>query len=183
MDRITYGSLLTVALEPAQVLSFVSLSFRLIKTRNFSVSFYGPFHLSGRTCITNGKKDATTQISIWSNVEAGLGITAGCLVTLRPLFRWLGGTSYAATRSKRTAGSMPLSSMNGPGKHSQSEHTANSTKFWRPDLDPEDARGVITTVQTAQGSRNSSQEDLNPKPSAWNGVNVHKSFVVTSGEV
>ncbi|OOG00014.1 hypothetical protein ASPCADRAFT_126894 [Aspergillus carbonarius ITEM 5010] len=114
---------------------------------------------------------ATTQISIWSNVEAGLGITAGCLVTLRPLFRWLGGTSYAATRSKRTAGSMPLSSMNGPGKHSQSEHTANSTKFWRPDLDPEDARGVITTVQTAQGSRNSSQEDLNPKPSAWNGVN------------
>ncbi|XRM37376.1 putative cation-transporting ATPase 1 [Aspergillus tubingensis] len=53
---------------------------------------------------------ATTQISIWSNVEAGLGITAGCLVTLRPLFRWLGGTSYSPTRSKKTSGSMPLSS-------------------------------------------------------------------------
>ncbi|EHA23249.1 hypothetical protein ASPNIDRAFT_207175 [Aspergillus niger ATCC 1015] len=117
---------------------------------------------------------ATTQISIWSNVEAGLGITAGCLVTLRPLFRWLGGTSYSPTRSKRNTGSMPLSSMNGAGKHpSRSEHTTNSTKFWRPDLNPDDTRAIVTTVQTAQGSPNSSQENLNPKPGAWDGVNLH----------
>ncbi|RAH60550.1 hypothetical protein BO85DRAFT_457374 [Aspergillus piperis CBS 112811] len=115
---------------------------------------------------------ATTQISIWSNVEAGLGITAGCLVTLRPLFRWLGGTSYAPTRSKKTSGSMPLSSMN--GQHaSRSEHTTNSTKFWRPDLNPDDTRAIVTTVQTAQGSPHSSQENLNPKPGAWDGVNLH----------
>ncbi|GLA87694.1 hypothetical protein AtubIFM56815_002122 [Aspergillus tubingensis] len=124
---------------------------------------------------------ATTQISIWSNVEAGLGITAGCLVTLRPLFRWLGGTSYSPTRSKKTSGSMPLSSMN--GQHaSRSEHTTNSTKFWRPDLNPDDTRAIVTTVQTAQGSPHSSQENLNPKPGAWDGVNVHKSFVVTTDE-
>ncbi|PYH32862.1 ion-transporting P-type ATPase SPF1 [Aspergillus neoniger CBS 115656] len=115
---------------------------------------------------------ATTQISIWSNVEAGLGITAGCLVTLRPLFRWLGGTSYSPTRSKKTSGSMPLSSMN--GQHaSRSEHTTNSTKFWRPDLNPDDTRAIVTTVQTAQGSPHSSQENLNPKPGAWDGVNLH----------
>ncbi|KAJ5495147.1 hypothetical protein N7539_000263 [Penicillium diatomitis] len=41
---------------------------------------------------------ATYQIAIWSNIEAGLGITAGSLATLRPLLRkWLGsrnGSSY-----------------------------------------------------------------------------------------
>ncbi|GKZ27262.1 hypothetical protein AbraCBS73388_004037 [Aspergillus brasiliensis] len=144
---------------------------------------YDSHLLFTRTRIANGNKDATTQISIWSNVEAGLGITAGCLVTLRPLFRWLGGTSYSPTRSRKNTGSMPLSSMNGPGNHpSRSEHTTNSTKFWRPDINPDDSRAVVTTVQTAQGSPNSSQENLNPKPSAWDGVNVHKSFVVTTGE-
>ncbi|KKK15858.1 hypothetical protein ARAM_003880 [Aspergillus rambellii] len=63
---------------------------------------------------------ATTDISIWSNVEAGLGITAGSLVTLRPLFRWFRGTDYAHSQSKggkRTTGSMPLSSMNGMNRN------------------------------------------------------------------
>ncbi|KAJ5972513.1 uncharacterized protein N7479_002431 [Penicillium vulpinum] len=37
---------------------------------------------------------ATYQIAIWSNVEAGLGITAGSLATLRPLLRkWTGSRS------------------------------------------------------------------------------------------
>ncbi|KAL3459490.1 hypothetical protein BJX64DRAFT_301233 [Aspergillus heterothallicus] len=37
---------------------------------------------------------ATVQIAIWSNIEAGLGITAGSLATLRPLLRqWLGSTA------------------------------------------------------------------------------------------
>ncbi|KAA8645154.1 hypothetical protein EYZ11_009628 [Aspergillus tanneri] len=35
----------------------------------------------------------TTEISILSNVEASLGITAGCLMTLRPLLRVLRGSS------------------------------------------------------------------------------------------
>ncbi|KAI2793781.1 hypothetical protein POX_a00366 [Penicillium oxalicum] len=41
---------------------------------------------------------ATFQIAVWSNIEAGLGITAGSLATLRPLLRkWLGsrnGSDY-----------------------------------------------------------------------------------------
>ncbi|KAL3443361.1 hypothetical protein BJX65DRAFT_320602 [Aspergillus insuetus] len=37
---------------------------------------------------------ATVEIAIWSNIEAGLGITAGSLATLRPLLRhWLGTTT------------------------------------------------------------------------------------------
>ncbi|KAI9934333.1 hypothetical protein ASPWEDRAFT_170040 [Aspergillus wentii DTO 134E9] len=125
---------------------------------------------------------ATTQISIWSNVEAGLGITAGSLVTLRPLFRWFRGESYAGTRSaRRTAGSFPLSSMERGTKGSK--HDPNGTKFWRPDVDPEDSHAVVTTIQTSRGSRNSSQEDLNPRRNSLHGVNVEKTFLVTSDDV
>ncbi|GAB1216176.1 hypothetical protein ATERTT37_005384 [Aspergillus terreus] len=128
-----------------------------------------------------GILNATAEISIWSNVEAGLGITAGSLVTLRPLFRWFRGTTYGGTHSiKPTAGSMPLSSMNGTHP---SRQDPSATKFWRPDLDPEDSRGVITTIQTSRTSRNSSQEDLYPRQASLPGVNVHKSFLVTSDEM
>ncbi|KAL5046597.1 hypothetical protein BDW71DRAFT_214616 [Aspergillus fruticulosus] len=37
---------------------------------------------------------ATIEIAIWSNIEVGLGITAGSLATLRPLLRkWMGSSS------------------------------------------------------------------------------------------
>ncbi|KAI9371036.1 hypothetical protein BJX61DRAFT_49160 [Aspergillus egyptiacus] len=119
---------------------------------------------------------ATTNISIWSNVEAGLGITAGSLVTLRPLFRWFRGSGYEHSKTRRT-GSMPLSSMNG----FNSRHTQGD-KCWRPDLSgAHNDHGITTTVQTAAGSQNSSQEDLNPKSLA--GVNVQKTFFVTTSDV
>lgn len=127
--------------------------------------------------------DATTQISIWSNVEAGLGITAGSLVTLRPLFRWVRTGSYKSTRSRRITESMPLSSGNANGTN-RSQHDRNATKYWRPDIDPEDSHGVFTTIHTSNGgSRSSSQADLNPKDNPHEGVNVHKSFYVTADEV
>ena len=41
--------------------------------------------------------DATIEIAIWSNIEVGLGITAGSLATLRPLLRhWMGSTNDAS---------------------------------------------------------------------------------------
>ncbi|KAL4921988.1 hypothetical protein BDW62DRAFT_208146 [Aspergillus aurantiobrunneus] len=113
---------------------------------------------------------ATTNISIWSNVEAGLGITAGSLVTLRPLFRWFRGTDYEGSKSKiygRT-GSMPLSSMNGAYN---SRHDQSGNRYWRPDLGNQSNHGVTTTIQTSRGSRNSSQEDLNPQQNSLAGVN------------
>ncbi|KAJ5153451.1 uncharacterized protein N7482_009929 [Penicillium canariense] len=121
---------------------------------------------------------ATTNISIWSNVEAGLGISAGSLVTLRPLFRWFRDPSYGGTRSKRTGGSMPLSSVNAV------RSDPSAPQYWRPDLDPEDSHAVITTVHTSnQGSRSSSQEDLNPKQGTFfRGVNVQKTFFVSESD-
>ncbi|KAE8363918.1 hypothetical protein BDV27DRAFT_145697 [Aspergillus caelatus] len=44
---------------------------------------------------------ATTQISIWSNIEAGLGITAGSLATVRPIIR-MWSTTTAATPSQHS---------------------------------------------------------------------------------
>lgn len=125
--------------------------------------------------------DATTDISIWSNVEASLGIAAGSLVTLRPLFRWFRDPSYGGTRSKRTGGSVPLSSVNAI----RSDPTG--PQYWRPDLDPEDSHAVITTIHTSnRGSRTSSQEDLNPKKQEqgtfFRGVNVQKTFFVSDKE-
>ncbi|KAL6240001.1 hypothetical protein BDW75DRAFT_226706 [Aspergillus navahoensis] len=114
---------------------------------------------------------ATTQISIWSNVEAGLGITAGSLVTLRPLLRWFrGDSSYMNSKSKTwygPPGSMPLSSMN--GAH-QSRNAQSGNRYWRPDMEPQGSHGVVTTVH---GSPNSSQENLNPEQNSLGGVNLH----------
>lgn len=129
--------------------------------------------------------DATTDISIWSNVEAGLGITAGSLVTLRPLFRWFRDGSYRSYRGTRTrrGESMPLSSGNG-NITNRSGHDRNTTKFWRPDIYPDDTHGIVTTVHTSNGgSPSSSQADLNPKQNSPPGVNVHKSFLVTTDAV
>ncbi|KAJ5769484.1 hypothetical protein N7520_004043 [Penicillium odoratum] len=122
---------------------------------------------------------ATTNISIWSNVEAGLGIAAGSLVTLRPLFRWFRDPSSVGTRSKRTGGSMPLDSVN-----VARSGDASGPRYWRPDLDPEDAHAVITTVHGSNhDSRSSSQEDLNPgKGTFFSGVNVQKTFFVSEDD-
>jgi len=125
--------------------------------------------------------DATANISIWSNVEASLGIAAGSLVTLRPLFRWFRDPSSAGgskSKSKRTGGSMPLSSINAVRSN------ASGTQYWRPDLE-EDSHVATATVHTSnQGSRTSSQEDLNPKHSGtfFQGVNVQKTFYVSADQ-
>lgn len=133
--------------------------------------------------------DATTDISIWSNVEAGLGITAGSLVTLRPLFRWFRGDSYARTYSaKRTTGSFPLSSMNGNLTNTnKSRNDPNTNHYWRSDLVPDNTQ---TVAMTTHGSRGSSQESLNPTYRQGHGnhdpgyqgrgVSVQKSFYVST---
>lgn len=130
--------------------------------------------------------DATTDISIWSNVEAGLGITAGSLVTLRPLFRWFRGDSYARTYgAKRTTGSIPLSSMNG-NLTNKSQNDPNSNQYWRSDLVPDNAQAIAITTHRSKGS---SQESLNPTQGQSHGhdpgyqgrgVNVQKSFYVST---
>jgi hypothetical protein len=85
------------------------------------------------------------------------------------------------SKTKPTAGSMPLSSMNGV------RSTISAPQYWRPDLDREDQPAVITTIHTSNGSdtsRTSSQEDLNPTNGGtfFQGVNVQKTFYVSEDQ-
>lgn len=124
--------------------------------------------------------DSTYQIAIWSVIETGLGITAGSLMTLRPLFRWFldGSMSYG-----RNARSGQTSSRKYPLSKPQS-HELNSfsnPSYWRPDIDMD--KGVVNTVSSprlnAFDDDNSSQEALYVEPSLIanpNRVTVQRTF-------
>lgn len=107
----------------------------------------------------------TYQISIWSNVEAGLGITAGCLTTLRPLIRFLRDGS-SASRSRRP-GSFPLSSNVAQNFHKSSRSRQgdrdDAHQLWTG-TDQDDYHGVTTTIMGTQRPTptSSSEENLNP---------------------
>ncbi|KAJ5884820.1 hypothetical protein N7495_009330 [Penicillium taxi] len=104
--------------------------------------------------------DATTQISIWSNVEASLGIAAGSLVTLRPLFRWMFDPNYSGpeSRSSLMGGSLPLSHLNVVECNTKGQQ---HPQYWRPDIGPEETHAIITTIHTVNhGSRVNSQGNM-----------------------
>lgn len=117
--------------------------------------------------------DNTYQISIWSNVEAGLGITAGCLTTLRPLIRFLRDSSSASRSRNRTpgAGSFPLSSnVAQPGyRSSRSKHDRDDGRHLWTGSENGEYHGVTTTIMGSQrpNPTSSSEEDLNPRPAGW----------------
>ncbi|KAJ5099487.1 hypothetical protein N7532_006488 [Penicillium argentinense] len=132
---------------------------------------------------------ATYQIAIWSNIEAGLGITAGSLATLRPLLRKMMGSrsdgDYSsgfprASTSRRAGASgqrpVPLDSLDGTG-HSE--------------LRPDKLAVVVTNIESQRdvdnswlqpSSPNSSEERLTnepPTPGRME-VGIHRTFEVTT---
>ncbi|KAJ5354382.1 uncharacterized protein N7496_012815 [Penicillium cataractarum] len=116
----------------------------------------------------------TYQISIWSNVEAGLGITAGCLTTLRPLIRFLRDGSSASRSRNRTPGSFPLSSNVAQGyRSSRSKHGRDDSHQLWTGSENDEYHGVTTTIMGSQrpNPTSSSEEDLNPtnqqRPTGW----------------
>lgn len=119
--------------------------------------------------------DNTFQISIWSNVEAGLGITAGCLTTLRPLIRFLcDGSSGSRSRSRNpNPGSFPLSGNLAPGFHrasrSKSKHEHDDAHQLWTGSENDEYHGVTTTIMGNQlpNPNSSSEENLNPSPHGW----------------
>ncbi|KAL2839423.1 hypothetical protein BJY01DRAFT_250518 [Aspergillus pseudoustus] len=121
---------------------------------------------------------ATTDISIWSNVEAGLGITAGSLVTVRPLFRFFRGTGYEQRPSSRTNRTWPLSRMNMDGDH-RLRSRQEVDELWRLSIGDEAGHAATATIQTTSRSRLCSQEGFDPGPDSRN---AHKSALVTSSE-
>lgn len=111
--------------------------------------------------------DKTYQISIWSNVEAGLGITAGSLTTLRPLVRLLREGSSASNTYNPNRASYPLAGSVSRGArrtpHSKQEEGELGHKFWAG-TEMDDYHGVTTTIMSSHQPHptSSSEEDLNP---------------------
>jgi hypothetical protein len=145
-----------------------------------------PYLFLARPSSVLTSSDSTYQIAIWSEIETGLGITAGSLITLRPLFRWLldGSTEY--NKSSRGAGKSskryPLYSRGEVVDESQ------NTKFWRPDIELDDYNSTVISAASPRGkmlSRTSSQEALNPELGpghSRNHVTIQKTFVQTFSE-
>jgi hypothetical protein len=117
-------------------------------------------------------------------IETGLGITAGSLVTLRPLFRWLLDGSVAYGRRAASQGKYPLSSL-----RSDQLKGSRDPGYWRPDLNANDNKAVVNAVSSPRLDSfrytNSSQEALYSEPTpaiSESGVTVQKTFVQTVSE-
>ncbi|KAH8432085.1 putative integral membrane protein [Aspergillus melleus] len=142
---------------------------------------------------------ATVEIAIWSNIETGLGITAGSLATLRPLLRhWLGSRSdpdYSTpfpgrSASRRAAGG---ASRERPFPLGSLDNDVQSR------LRPDKLAVTVTTIQSQSqhdadqswrggpSSPNSSEERLTvaqPSPVLVHdggemGLSIHQTFEVT----
>ena len=131
---------------------------------------------------TNKYLDSTFQIAIWSVIETGLGITAGSLITLRPLFRWLLDGTMAYSRNtpgpNRNSRKYQLSSIK-----LDSSKGARDPSYWRPDLDPDDNKSIIITISSPRRQQfnltNSSEEALYPELGltlSGNHVTIQKTF-------
>ncbi|KAJ5476151.1 hypothetical protein N7475_001880 [Penicillium sp. IBT 31633x] len=132
---------------------------------------------------------ATFQIAIWSNVEAGLGITAGSLATLRPLLRmWMGtqtsqdySTGFPAGRSRSASrqlgGPFPLGSMDDSMQSRlRPDKLAVTVTTIKSQRDPND-------IYDTSSSPTSSEERLTinrPSPRLPDmGLGIHRTFEVT----
>ncbi|KAJ5111961.1 hypothetical protein N7532_000006 [Penicillium argentinense] len=100
---------------------------------------------------------ATANISILSNIEAGLGITAGSLNTVRPLVRWFRGISDGESRSAgSTSGNIIHCSFSGTRSHPLRVNS-NSSEYWRQCIEFGNS-GYLTTASRNQMRRGNSQE-------------------------
>ncbi|KAJ5220189.1 hypothetical protein N7468_009393 [Penicillium chermesinum] len=121
---------------------------------------------------------ATANISIWSNIEAGLGITAGSLVTLRPLFRWLRDPELVNPRQRHSS-SWPV-----PTGVSPRCSNLSAPQTWRTDFVPELTPTMVTTIHATRHQRwSSSQEHFyHKRDSVFEGLNVEKTFYISEDD-
>ncbi|KAJ5779219.1 hypothetical protein N7457_006939 [Penicillium paradoxum] len=133
---------------------------------------------------------ATVQIAIWSNVEAGLGITAGSLATLRPLLRVIMGTQAEKDYSTGFPGAPSPSvsrQLGGPYPLGSLDDSVQSR------LRPDKLAVTVTTIKSQRdpndsynmsSSPTSSEERLTidrPSPRLVRdmGLGIHRTFEVT----
>ncbi|RAL05380.1 putative integral membrane protein [Aspergillus ibericus CBS 121593] len=116
---------------------------------------------------------ATVEIALWSNIEIGLGITAGSLATLRPLLRkWLGSSAdhnYDASPFPGPSGSRPLgiNKSGGVGRSHDRPYPLGSLDDTgvQGRLRPDKLAVTVTTIQ--------SQVDPDTRP--WRGGTTNSS--------
>ncbi|KAF2994003.1 hypothetical protein E8E13_002492 [Curvularia kusanoi] len=94
----------------------------------------------------------TTDFAIWTTVEVGVGITAGCIATLKPLFK-------AALGSTGQNSGMPWSKTPKGGYGISKTGGSYGTQQALDDLRPAGERTVRTTTVT--GGRGSSSDEEN----------------------
>ncbi|OCK74960.1 hypothetical protein K432DRAFT_309581 [Lepidopterella palustris CBS 459.81] len=111
----------------------------------------------------------TTDIAIWSTVEPGIGITAGCIATLRPILQvvlWRTGLSMTVPTSAHWLGA-------GRGQKRQS-HFGYHRNYGLDELRP-DKVGTITSVT---GPQNRSRRDRSTSEERMVGKGINKEVVV-----
>ncbi|PYH34155.1 cation-transporting ATPase 4 [Aspergillus neoniger CBS 115656] len=123
---------------------------------------------------------STFSIDIWSFIEVGLGITAGSLVTLRPLFRAVLGDP-PDRKGKKSRGSMPLTSFT---EYTRTRPDPEDAAVWQSPQ-PDATRNITTTVVSA--FRASLNSPLTPTLAAelkkGRSVRIKRSFHVTEEHV
>ncbi|KAL4914350.1 hypothetical protein BDW62DRAFT_213564 [Aspergillus aurantiobrunneus] len=159
---------------------------------------YAPAHNKQRLL-----RHATVQIAIWSNIEAGLGITAGSLATLRPLLRHFLGSSHDDYTTAPSPLPFPrLPGSRRPGGRDRSFPLGSLDDSAQGRLRPDKLALTVTTVQTQREderedrggrwglSRNSSEERLTAEQqqqqspgvargSTERGMGIHRVVEVT----
>ncbi|KAE8382364.1 hypothetical protein BDV26DRAFT_288646 [Aspergillus bertholletiae] len=104
---------------------------------------------------------ATATLSILANIEAGLGITAGCLSTLRPLVRMLRDGSSNPSLGKPTGFTIPLSRSLLTRKERQRLSHHESATYWA-DVPNDGYKNITTTTSAHATKRDGSEGSLAP---------------------
>ncbi|KAI3054688.1 hypothetical protein CBS147353_11403 [Aspergillus niger] len=114
---------------------------------------------------------ATVEIALWSNIECGLGITAGSLATLRPLLRkWLGSSAdheYDASPFPGHSSSRPLGKRGGMGRSHDRPYPLGplDDAAARNRLRPDKLFVTVTTIQS----------HVDPDTRLWRGETTNSS--------
>lgn len=107
----------------------------------------------------------TTDFAIWTTVEVGVGITAGCIATLKPLFK-------AALGSTGQNSAMPWTKTPKGGFVSKTGGSYG-TQQALDDLRPAGERNIRTTTVTGGRGSSSDEENMLDTPAAeehWDGI-------------
>ncbi|KAF5861012.1 hypothetical protein ETB97_000840 [Aspergillus alliaceus] len=85
------------------------------------------------------------MITIWSNVEANLGVMAGNLITLRPLFRWFHDVSSRGSSGRDSSGKFLVASRDMPN-HLQTRNSITGSTQWSPEAGSQEPHNFLSSA-------------------------------------